>query len=140
MGDSLGFRCAAARQFSRSVGHRAPPSEFPRHEASAQGSRGVAAETCCSRSWQKHCRTPGYRQAGAPRRESHRKGVAYALTIWKFGRLFDVLTIFRTVFGMVFGLSARSRGGIRAGLAKWATVGALLFAVVTAQAAASPFR
>ena len=66
--------------------------------------------------------------------------VAYALTIWKFGRLFDVLTILRTVFGMVFGLSARFRGGIRAGLAKWATVGALVFAVVTAQAAASPFR
>ena len=56
-------------------------------------------------------------RAGAPLRQSHRKGVAYAPTICKLGRLFDALTVFHTVFGMVFGLSARFRGGIRAGLA-----------------------
>jgi hypothetical protein len=36
---------------------------------------------------------------------------------------------------MVFGYSARFRRGFRAGLTKWATVGALVFGVVAARAA-----
>jgi hypothetical protein len=44
-------------------------------------------------------------------------------TIRKFGSLFNVLTVLRAVFRMVFGFSARSRRGFRPGLAKWATVG-----------------
>ena len=44
-------------------------------------------------------------------------------TIRKFVPIFDSLTVFRTVFGMVFGLSARFRRGVRAGLAKWLRFG-----------------
>ena len=47
--------------------------------------------------------------------------------IRKFGPLFNVLTVLRAVFGMVFGFSARSRRGVRAGLAKWAAIWALVF-------------
>ena len=50
-------------------------------------------------------------------------------TIRKFGPLFNVLKVLWAVFGMVFRLSARSRRGFRAGLAKWATVWALVFGV-----------
>ena len=47
-------------------------------------------------------------------------------TIRKFGPLFNVLTVLRAVFRMVFGLSARFRRGVRAALAKWATVWGLV--------------
>ena len=51
-------------------------------------------------------------------------------TIRKFGPLFNGLRVLRAVFSTVFGFSARSRRGFRAGLAKWATVGALVFGLV----------
>ena len=50
--------------------------------------------------------------------------------IRKFGPLFNVLTVLRAVFRVVFGFSARSRRGIRTGLAKWATDWAPVFGVV----------
>src|ERR1035437_10226019 len=53
---------------------------------------------------------------------SYPGGVAYVSNIRKFGPLFNGLTVLRAVFRMVFGFSARSRRGFRAGLAKWATV------------------
>jgi hypothetical protein len=51
-------------------------------------------------------------------------------TIRKFEPLFNVLTVLRAVFRMVFGFSARSWRGFRAGLAKWARVWAPVFGVV----------
>ena len=58
-------------------------------------------------------------------------------TIRKFGRLFNVLTVLATVFGMLFRLLERFCQGLRAGLASWTKFGAW-FGVLTALSGCLP--
>ncbi len=125
-GSPAGVLFAGAPQANAQTLHQHSPARPQHPRAPHQGSQ----------TWS----DPIIRPDGGQLGQSNRKGVPYVSNIRKFGPLFDVLTVFRTVFGMVFGLSTRFRGGIRAGLAKWAPVGALVFRVVIARAASSTFR